>query len=551
MPALALPAWIREYRGEWLRLDLIAGLTLAAYLLPAGLADASLAGLPPEAGLYACLFSGLVFGFFCSSRHTVVTVTTALSLLTGASIGAISGGDPARHAALAAGLTLLVAVIAVLAWVIRAGNAVAFFSETVLIGFKTGLAFYLASTQLPKLFGFKGTQGDFWDRAIYFARNLGDTQPMALITGASALAILIAGKLWFKKLPTAFLVVIGGILTARVLELGAQGVSLLGPVPQGLPPLGLPAVTRADLNELLPVAMACFVIATVESAAIGRMFAQRHGYRLDANRELLAVGVANLLAGLGRAFPVSGGMSQSLVNESAGARTPLSGLLAAFVTLLITLFASGVLRNLPQPVLAAIVLSAVLSLVDVAALRHVWHFSRSEFAIAMVAVFGVLGSGPENGVLLGAAISIVLLLRQGAQPRVAELARTPDGADYGDVVRHPENVRMPGVLVVRCESSLFYFNVEHVRGRIAALLEARPDPIHLLVLHMGTSPRVDFAGAEFLRELQRTFVARGIEFRLAEPNGWVRDALQRADYGPLEDQTVNTAILSWRAPRTA
>src|SRR4051794_31129724 len=249
----AVPAWIRDYRGEWLRLDLIAGLTLAAYLLPAGLADASLAGLPPEAGLYACLFSGLVFGFFCSSRHTVVTVTTALSLLTGASIGAMSGGDPARHAALAAGLTLLLALIAVLAWLIRAGNAVAFFSETVLIGFKTGLAFYLASTQLPKLFGFKGTQGDFWDRTFYFIHHLPDTQPTALAIGASALAILIAGRLWFKRLPTAFLVVIGGILAARTLELGGRGVSLLGPVPQGLPTLGLPAVTRADLNQLLPV----------------------------------------------------------------------------------------------------------------------------------------------------------------------------------------------------------------------------------------------------------------------------------------------------------
>ncbi len=551
MPALALPGWIPEYQTEWLRNDLIAGLTLAAYLLPAGLADASLAGLPPEAGLYACLFSGLVFGFFCSSRHTVVTVTTALSLLTGASIGAMSGGDPARHAALAAGLTLLLALIAVLAWLIRAGNAVAFFSETVLIGFKTGLAFYLASTQLPKLFGFKGTQGDFWDRAIYFVGHLGATQPTALGVGAVALVVLFAGKLWFKKLPTAFLVVVGGILVARLLELGERGVSLLGPVPQGLPALGLPAVTRADLNELLPVAMACFVIATVESAAIGRMFAQRHGYRLDANRELLAIGVANLLAGLGRAFPVSGGMSQSLVNESAGARTPLSGVIAALVMLVITLVASGVLRNLPQPVLAAIVLSAVISLVEVRALRHIWHFSRAEFAIAMVAVFGVLGAGPENGVLLGAAISIVLLLRQGAQPRVAELARTPDGIDYGDTARHPENVRIPGVLVIRCESSLFYFNVEHVRDRIAALLEARPDPVHLLVFHMGTSPRVDFAGAEFLRELHRTFAARSIDFRLAEPNGWVRDALRRADYGPLEDQTVTAAILSWRAVRTA
>ena len=241
-----------EYRTEWLRNDLIAGLTLAAYLLPAGLADASLAGLPPEAGLYACLFSGLVFGFFCSSRHTVVTVTTALSLLTGASIGAMSGGDPARHAALAAGLTLILALIAVLAWLIRAGNAVAFFSETVLIGFKTGLAFYLASTQLPKLFGFKGTQGDFWDRAIYFVRSSCATQPTALGVGAVALVVLFAGKLWFKKLPIAFLVVVGGILVARLLELGERGVSLLGPVPQGLPALGLPAVTRADLNELLP-----------------------------------------------------------------------------------------------------------------------------------------------------------------------------------------------------------------------------------------------------------------------------------------------------------
>lgn len=546
-----MPAWIRDYRGEWVRADLIAGLTLAAYLLPAGLADASLAGLPPEAGLYACLFGGLVFGFFCSSRHTVVTVTTALSLLTGASIGAMSGGDPVRHAALAACLTLMVAAVAFAAWLVRAGNAAAFFSETVLIGFKTGLAFYLASTQLPKLFGFKGTQGDFWDRAIYFVRHVDDTQSSALLIGLAALVVLIAAKCWFKTLPIAFIVVLGGIAAARALDLGARGVSLLGPVPQGLPTLGVPTVTRVDVNALLPVALACFVIAVVESAAIGRMFAQRHGYRLDVNRELLAIGAANLLAGLGRAFPISGGMSQSLVNESAGARTPLSGLIAAGVTLLITVFASGLLRNLPQPVLAAIVLSAVISLVDVRTLRHIWQFSRAEFAIAMAAVLGVLGSGPEHGVLLGAAISIVLLLRQGASPTVTELARTPDGADYGDPARHPENVRVPGVLVVRCESSLFYFNVEHVRDRIAALLEARPDPIHLVVLYMGMTPRVDFAGAEFLRELHRTFAARGLDFRLAEPNGWVRDALRRADYGPFEDETVSAAILSWRSLRTA
>jgi len=547
----AVPSWIRDYRADWLRPDVIAGLTLTAYLLPAGLADASLAGLPAEAGLYACLFSGLVFGFFCSSRHTVITVTTALSLLTGTAVGAISGGDPARHAALAAALALLVAVIALAGWLIRAGNAVAFFSETVLIGFKAGLALYLAATQLPKLFGFKGTQGDFWDRAIYFIRHVGDTQPTALTVGLCALALLVIARLWFKTLPAAFVVVVGSIAAASVLDLGARGVSLLGPVPQGLPPLALPGVTRADLNRLVPAALACFVLATVESAAIGRMFAQRHGYRLDANQELLAIAAGNLASAVGRGFPVSGGMSQSLVNESAGARSPLSGLIAAGVTLLITLFASGLLRNLPQPVLAAIVLSAVVSLVDVHALRQIWQFSRSEFAVAMVAVLGVLGSGPENGVLLGAGISIVLLLRQAASPKVTELARSPDGLDFGDRERHPAHERVAGVLVLRCESSLLYFNVEHVREAIATLLAARPDPIRLVVLHLGTTPRIDFAGAEFLRGLRRSLTAQGIELQLAEPNGWVRDALRRVEYGPCDDQTVNAAVMSWRAARTA
>ena len=425
--ASALPVlqWVPAYEIAWLRRDLVAGLTLAAYLLPAGIGDASLAGLPPEAGLYACLFSGLVFWLFCSSKHTVITVTSALSLLIGASVGELSGGDPTRHAALAAGVTLVVAVIAIAAWLVRAGNAIGFFSETVLVGFKAGLALYLASTQLPKLFGFKGTHGDFWERSAYFLTHLGDTHQMSLLVGVAALSILIAGKLWLKNRPVAFLVVLGGMLAARFLNLEANGVSLLGQVPQGLPSLGLPLVSRHELNDLLPVALAAFVLGAVETSAIGRMFGQKHGHRFQANQELLALGVSNLFAGLGRGFPVSGGMSQSLVNESAGARTPLSGLIAAVFTLVVVVFASGLLRNLPQPVLAAVVLAAVMSLVDVHALRHIWRFSRTEFFVAMAALVGVLGSGPVNGVLIGAAISIVLLLRQAAAPRVRNWGSSP------------------------------------------------------------------------------------------------------------------------------
>jgi SulP family sulfate permease len=544
--------WLRQYEPRSVRADLVAGLTLTAYLLPAGIADASLANLPPEAGLYACLFSGLVFWLFCSSRQTVITVTSALSLLMGTSVATLSGGDPARHAAFTACAALMTGALAFAAWLGRAGSAVGFFSETVLVGFKAGLAFYLTSTQLPKLLGFKGTQGDFWDRSAYIVTHLGDIHGTSLAVGLTALAFLVAGAMWLKNVPVAFLVVVGGIAATRLFNLEAQGVALLGQVPQGLPSLGLPAVSRADLNELVPVAVACFVLGAVETFAIGRTFAQKHNYRLDANQELFALGASNLLAGIGRGFPVSGGMSQSLVNESAGARTPLSGLIAALLTLAVALFASGLLRNLPQPVLAAIVLAAVMRLVNLKALQHIWHFSRAEFLVVVVAFLGVLGSGPVNGVLFGALISVVLLLRQAARPRVIELARIPGSAAFGDRDRYPQNERVAGVLVVQCESSLLYFNVDYVRDRLFDMLRAREDDVRLVVFSGGTAPHIDLAGAEMLSDVHRTLHARNIAFRVAGTTGQVRAALRRADFerqhGPLAaSQTVQSVIAEWQA----
>ena len=248
-------------------------------------------------------------------------MTSAISLLIGATLADIAGGDPARHAALAASTALLVAVLAFVAYAIRAGAVVNFFSETVLVGFKCGVALFLASTQLPKLFGFSGSHGgDFWDRMGHFIRGLGDTNPTSLVLGLVALGLLLLGKTVLKHRPVALFVLIVGIVAAGVFNLDERGVSLLGEVPQGLPVPALPAVSRADVNTILPLAMACFVLAAVETTAIGRMFAAKHGYRLDATQEFLAIGSANLVAGLGSGFPVSGGMSQSLVNETAGAR---------------------------------------------------------------------------------------------------------------------------------------------------------------------------------------------------------------------------------------
>jgi high affinity sulfate transporter 1 len=551
---MAMPAraWLPRYERSWLRSDVIAGITLAAYLLPSAIGDASLAGLPPQAGLYSCLFGGLVFWLFCSSRHTALSVTSAISLLIGATLSEMAPGDATRHATLAACTAVMVAGFAFAAYAARAGSIVNFFSETVLVGFKCGVALFLASTQLPKLFGFSGSHGDFWERMGHFLRGLGGTNGTSLMLGLAALTVLLLGKTVLKHRPVSLFVVIGGIVAARIFGLDARGVALLGTVPRGIPVPALPLVSRADLNALLPLAMACFVLAAVETAAIGRMFAAKHGYRLEATQEFLAIGAANLVAGLGSGLPVSGGMSQSLVNETAGARTPLSGLVAALITLVVAVFFTGLLRYLPQPVLAAIVLVAVTGLVRIDTLRHIWRFSRTEFAVAMAALIGVLGSGLLNGVLVGAALSIALLIHRASRPRVVEVGRVPGTSYFADLVRHPENERVPGALIVRSEGAMLYFNVDHVRDRLAALIVERAVLPRLVILFMGNVPFADLAGVEMLADFGETAHQRGIEFRLAETHGPIREALRRLDrpitIGLAEaNQTVDDVLARWKA----
>ncbi len=518
--------WLRNYQAAWIRSDIAAGVTLAAYLLPAAIGDASLAGLPAQAGLYACLFSGLVFWIFCSSRQTAISVTSAISLLMGTSLGALAQGDASRFGALAAGTAVLVAAIGFVAWLFRAGVIVKFISETVLIGFKSGVALHLASTQLPKLFGIPGSHGNFWERSWGFLTHLGQTNPASVLLGGAALAMLILGKRFLPNRPIAIVVVVGGILIASMIDLGQYGVKLLGPVPQGLPPFGLPHLQWSDFNELLPLALACFLLGAVETVAIGRMFAEKHGYRLDSNREFLALAGANLAAGLGHGFPVSGGMSQSLVNESGGARSPLSGFVASSVILIVALFLTGTLRNLPQPVLAAIVLFAVTGLLKISALAHLWRFHKSEFAVAIVAILGVLGSGLLRGVMLGVVISLVMLLRRASSPNVAFLGRIPGTRRYSDIERHPDNESIKDVVIFRPEAALLYFNVEHVGDAVRARVQSAPQPVKAVLCDLSNAPFVDLAGAEMLKHLQRDFAADGIEFRIVEAHAAVRDLLR-------------------------
>jgi high affinity sulfate transporter 1 len=518
--------WLRSYERSWLRSDSLAAITLAAYLLPSALGDASLANLQPEAGLYACLFGGLFFWLFCSSRHTSITVTSAISLLIGASLGEIAGGDTARFGALASVTALLVALIAFIAWLTRAGAIVNFISESVMTGWKCGVALFLASTQLPKLCGFSGSHGGFWENNAHIFKHLHETNPASLFIGGAALVLLVLGKVFLRHKPVALFVVIGGIVASSMLSLDTRGVKLLGEVPQGLPPIGLPAVHWADFNELLPLALACFILGAVETAAIGRMFAAKYGERFDASQEFLALAAANLAAGFGRGLPVSGGLSQSLVNEGGGARTPLSTFIAAGLILLVVLFFSHLLSALPQPVLAAVVLVAVAGLFKVSTLRQLWRSDRPEFVAAIAAFFGVLSFGLLRGVMIGAVISLGQLLHSASHPHVALLGRIPRTHRFSDRERHPDNELIPGVVIFRPESGLVYFNVDHVCRTILNRVHAETPPPKLLVLDLSAAPRVDLQSAHALGDLADEIKAKGIHFQIVEVRSTVRDRLR-------------------------
>ena len=525
----AFPAvtWLRNYHRGWFRLDLLAGITLAAYLLPAALGDASLARLPPQAGLYACLFAGLVFWIFCGSRQTAISATSAISLVIGASLGEITGGNTMRFAALGAATALLVSLIGFIAWVARAGVMVHFISESVMTGFKCGVALFLASTQLPKLFGFHGAHGSFWENTGYFFKHLNETNSMSLLVGGIALGLLVLGKIFFKHKPVALVVVIGGIVAASMFALETRGVDLIGTVPQGIPPLRFPAVQWHDLNQILPLAFACFLLGAVETAAVGRMFAAKYGGRFDANQENLALAASNLVAGLGGGFPVSGGTSQSLVNEEGGAKTPLSTAFAAVFILVVVLFFSRLLSALPQPVLAAVVLVAIAGLLNLSTLKELWLNDRSEFVVAIAAFAGVLTFGLLRGVMLGALISLVQLARVSSRPHVALLGRIPGTRRFSDCDRHQDNELIPNVMIFRPESALIYFNVDNVCEAILSRVHVEPAPPKLVVVDLSAAPMVDMQSAHTLAAMADELTAMSIQFHAVEPRSSVRDRLRR------------------------
>ena len=523
--ALPVLQWAPQYQKQWLRLDFVAGLTLAAYAIPVSLAYASLAGLPGEAGLYCYLLGGVAYAAFGTSRQMAVGPTSAISILVGASLGSIASGDTGRQVQLAMATAVLVAVISVLAWLFRAGNIINFISETVLSGFKVGAGLVIISTQLPKLFGLSTGGSNFFSRIWHLAQHLGQTNLPSLGVGAGALALLILGEWLLPRRPVALFVVVLSIVFMSVIPMAGLGVKTIGSIPAGLPHLSWPLVAKNEVDDLLALALGSFLLAYVEGISVARTFALKHGYEIDADQELLALGAANLASGLGHGYPLAGGMSQSAVNEKGGAKTPLALAFASLGVGAVLLFLTGLMKNLPDPVLAAVVFMAVKGLILPKELRQIRWVSKSEFRIAMVAMLGVLILGILHGVLLAAVLSILVLLRRASHPRVLLLGRLPGSDSFVDVSRYKEHELVPGVLIFRIESGLFYFNVQNVKAKILSQAGAYPG-LKLVILDLSTSANIDLAAGRMLNNLHRELRARGANLKLAEVRGEVRDLLQ-------------------------
>ncbi|MGB9016217.1 MAG: SulP family inorganic anion transporter, partial [Pseudolabrys sp.] len=520
--------WLGGYQAAWLPGDVVAGVTLAAYAIPVSLAYASLAGLPPQVGIYGYLLGGLGYALLGSSRQLAVGPTSAISLMIAASVAPMAEGDAERYVQIASLAAFTVAGLCLLAWLFRLSVLVTLISDSILVGFKIGAGLTIAMTQLPSLFGIAGGGHNFFERVYLLVGQLGHIQLVVLAMGAVAIAMLLMGERWLPGRPVALAVVALSIFLATVLGLPAIGVPVTGNIPEGLPTLAGPALRLRDVEGIVPLAAGCLLLAYIEGVSAARTFAAKHGYDLDPRQEFLGIGAANLGAALGHGYPVAGGLSQSAVNDKAGAHTPLALLAASTTLALCLLFLTGLLENLPKAVLAAVVLTAILGLFDFRGLLYMWRVSRMDFYAATIAIMGVLLLGILQGILLAALISILLLLARASRPHVALLGRIPGTNSYSDLARHPENEPLGSVIACRPEASLLYVNAGSVLETVMASVLKNRSKIRAVVCDLSASPYLDLAGARILHALHDELAAQGIALQIVGARGRVRDLL-RAD----------------------
>ena len=518
--------WLPGYKLSYLKWDLVAGITLAFFVIPTSMAYATLAGLPPVTGIYCYLFAGLLYFVFGTSRQLAIGPTSAISIVVASSIGVLAGDDPVKAVTLASATALFMAGLYFIAWLIRLSSLINFISDTILLGFKAGAALVIASTQLPKLFGITGSGNTFFGRIFYLGTHLAETNTAVLAFGLVALTLLIAGNYFFRGKPVSLVIVIVSIILLTFTGLKELGISVVGELPKGIPSLKFSWPGAEEVNEIFFLAMACFFLSYVESISAARSIAREKGYEIDARQELLALGAANFASSIGGGFAVAGGLSQSTVNSKSGAKSLVSLVFTSIILGLSLNFLTGLFKNLPYVILAVIVIDAVIGLINIKEMKHLFRVSRTEFWVSILTIVAVIIFGVLKGIIIAVLFSIISLLRKSASPHMAVLGKIPGTSLFSDITRHPDNQPVESVLILRPESSILYFNINHIKEDIYTLIINYPGKLNLLILDLSSANFVDVSGARFLLQLEDELEKKNISFRIVDALGNVRDLLR-------------------------
>ena len=522
---------LKEYDRQTFVQDLFAGVTTAVMLIPQGMGYAMLAGLPPLYGLYSSLIPLMVYALFGSSRQLAVGPVAMVSLLVATGVGALAPTGSSAFIGYALLLALLVGGLQVSMGALRLGFLVNFLSHPVISGFTSAAALIIGFSQLEHLLGVELPRSHHVHATLLAAAaRIAEVNLPTLVIGVASIAFLVLAKRFAPKLPRALIVVVGATLLVWGMALHASGVAIVGDVPAGLPRPALPALRWEALSTLLPIALAIAMVGFMESIAVAKRYARENEYEVDANQELVALGLANVAGAFAQAAPVTGGFSRTAVNAQAGAKTTLAGLVTALLVGLTLLFFTPLFYYLPKAVLAAIIMAAVFGLIDVHEVRHLWRVKRADLAMLAITFVATLTLGIEQGIAVGVGASLLVLVFRTTRPHVAVLGRLPGTTVYRNVLRFPEAMTTPGVLALRLDAQFYFGNVNFLKETLTELEAKQPEPLEAVVIDASGINAVDASAEAALREILEDYESRKIRLILSSVKGPVRDVFQRSRF---------------------
>jgi sulfate permease, SulP family len=522
--------WLPRYKNEQLKGDLSAGLTVGVMLIPQGMAYAMIAGLPPIYGLYASTIPLILYAFLGTSRQLAVGPVAMVSLLTAAGIGALAESGSETYIALAIALALFVGLIQLALGISRMGFLVNFLSHPVISGFTSAAALVIGLSQLKHLLGINlGRSEHIHEIVIEAVQRIAETNLITLAIGILGIVAILGLKKLSKAIPGQLVAVALGILAVWGLGLTEQGVKILGEVPQGLPSLAVPAFNLEIFNSLLPIALAIALVSFMESIAVAKAIQAKHkNYKVDANQELVALGLANIGGSFFQAYPTTGGFSRTAVNDQAGAKTGMSSIISALLIALTLLFLTPLFYYLPNAILASVIMVAVFGLIDIKEPLHLWKADRSDFWMLIITFIGTLALGIEQGILIGVALSLGIIIFRTTMPHFAVMGKLPGKPHYKNVNRFDDLEVRPDVLIMRFDARLYFANVNYFKEKIEQQIEQKGPALKLFVLDANSINGIDSSGMHALEEIHDYCQALGITFYMASVKGPVRDVLSKA-----------------------